>query len=156
MRRRPARSVSWDACCPCFRRPLPSWASFPCVQWVAIMVAMPSLQSMESVLLLDLVHRQAPWAAWGLCRLFRPTSNYLLRFGAPGRHTQAWASPPPQPVASLPHHRKAFLERSSSVSRAFLRAFLAVLGPVSSDFSAAALHSALPSPPFVVPMVLVR
>jgi hypothetical protein len=77
--------------------------------------------------------------------VFRPTS-YLLRFGTPRRHTEAWASPPPQPVASLPHHHHCwlsasrwsagrFLERFSSVSRAFLRVFfLAVFGHVSSDF----------------------
>jgi hypothetical protein len=69
----------------------------------------------------------------GLFRLFRPTS-YLLRFGAPGRHTQAWASPPPPPVASLPHHHHCwlsasrwsagrYLERFSSVPRAFLERF---------------------------------
>ena len=69
----------------------------------------------------------------GLIRLFRPTS-YLLRFGTPGRHTQAWASPPPQPVASWPHHHHCwlsasirsagrYLERFSSVSRAFLERF---------------------------------
>ena len=101
-----------------------------------------------------------------LFRLFRPKC-YLLPFGTPRRHTQAWVSPPPQPVASWPHHhhfwlstskRSAgrYLERFSSVSRALLRAFLAVLGHVSSDFSAVALHLAHPSPPFVAPMLLLR
>ena len=120
--------------------------------------------------------KSASWShvgPMGLFRLFRPTS-YLLPFGTSGRHTQARASPPPQPVASWPHHHhrwlstsrwsagrylerflsgsRAFLERSSSVSSSVLGHF----GPVSSDFSAAALYSAHPSPPFVVPMVLVR
>ena len=55
---------------------------------------------------------------------------------------------------------RAFFERCSSVSRAFLERFferfLAVFGHASTNFSAAALHSALPSPPFVAPLVLVR
>jgi hypothetical protein len=49
-------------------------------------------------------------------------------------HTQAWASPPPQPVASWPQHHHCwlsasrwsagrYLERSSSVSRAVLERF---------------------------------
>jgi hypothetical protein len=37
-----------------------------------------------------------------------------------------------------------------------LRAFLVVLGPVSSEFSAEALHSAHLSPPFAAPMALLR
>ena len=70
------------------------------------------------------------------------------------------ATPPSLLVECIDTERwpipRALLERSSSVSRAFLRAFLAIFGPVSSDFSAAALHSADLSPPFVVHMVLVR
>jgi hypothetical protein len=106
----------------------------------------------------------------GLFRLFRPT-GYLLPFGTTGRHTQAWASPPPQPVASWPHQHHCwlsasrrsagrYLERFWSVSGAFLERsferFLAVLGSVSNDFSAEALHSAHLSPPFAAPMALVR
>jgi hypothetical protein len=53
----------------------------------------------------------------GLCRLFRPT-GYLLPFGAPSRHTQAWASPPPRPVASWPHQLwKADYDSWSKVTR---------------------------------------
>jgi hypothetical protein len=51
-------------------------------------------------------------------------------------------------------------ERSLSVSQAFLdrsfEPFLAVFGHMSSDFSAVALHSAHPSPPFAAPMILLR
>ena len=71
------------------------------------------------------------WLIWLSC--------YLLPFGTPGRHTQAWASPPPQPVASLPHHHHCwlsasrwsagrYLERSSSVPRAFLERFFERFG----------------------------
>ena len=47
--------------------------------------------------------------AMGLFLLFRPTS-YLLPFGAPSRHIQARASPPPQPVASWPHAHTTIID----------------------------------------------
>jgi hypothetical protein len=78
----------------------------------------------------------------------------------PSPTRREFATPPRWGVECIEKERwpipRAFRERFSSVARAFLRAFLAVFGHVSSDFSAAVLHSALPSPLFVVHMVLVR
>jgi hypothetical protein len=96
----------------------------------------------------------------------RPT-GYLLPFDTPGRHTQAWASPPPQPVTSWPHHHHCwlsvsrrsagrYLERFWSVPRAFLERFFERFfdrfWASARWFSAQALHSAHLRPPFAAPM----
>ena len=109
----------------------------------------------------------------GLFRLFRLT-GYIAPFGTPSTRL---ACTPKLGLAPLPNplrvghttiivgsvHRDGALADTSSVSRAFLERsferfwpFLAIFGHVSSDFSAAALYSAHPSPPFVVHMILVR
>ena len=73
------------------------------------------------------------WAYFGYLDR-RVTFCLLGAFGTPGRHTQARASSPPQPVTSWPHHHHCwlstsrrsagrYLERFSSVPRAFLERF---------------------------------
>ena len=104
-------------------------------------------------------------------RIFR-LSCYVLPFGTLGRHTQAWASLPPQPVASWPHHHHCWLSNgaladTSSIPRALLKRILSVpssvfgcFGPMDCEFYTSSLHSAHPSPAhgptFVAPMVLLR